>query len=204
MSFERFSSSDVYIYEHVGGFIECCGCSISEIDEDGFFGFAKLATPREALAHLDAHEDAGEDIGGARRRIEKEYEGNLDKKIEPYVEDPEVAERRRARTKEIFMSKKNKNELPKTHSVDEVDVLTAESLVSGFSECHDVVAETQKEMLDAVNVVMGIYMTHDLGKYDDRVKELDLIHTVIKSFGEKFDENYFEQLDEMKDSLRIE
>lgn len=99
MSFERFSSSDVYIYEHVGGFIECCGCLFSDWDTEPF---PKLKTPREALAHLDRHEEVGHDIGGARRRIEKEYEGNLDKEIEPYVTPPEVRERQRARMREIF------------------------------------------------------------------------------------------------------
>ena len=99
MSFERFSSSDVYIYEHVGGFIECCGCLFTDWDTEPF---PQLKTPREALAHLDRHEEVGHDIGGARRRIEKEYEGNLDKKIEPYVTPPEVRERQRARMREIF------------------------------------------------------------------------------------------------------
>lgn len=88
MSFERFSSSDVYIYEHVSGFIECCGCLLAdEIDSDKWL--LKLKTPREALAHLDVHEAAGHDIGGARRRIEKEYK-NLDAPIVPFFEDKEV------------------------------------------------------------------------------------------------------------------
>ena len=81
MSFERFSSSDVYVFEHVGGFIECCGCWLMA-DNDEWS--VKLATPREALEHLDIHEAVGHDIGGARRRIEKEYE-DLDAPIEPYV-----------------------------------------------------------------------------------------------------------------------
>lgn len=106
MSFERFSSSDVYIFEHVGGFIQCCGCWLS----DGGFGlsveendswFVDLKTPREALAHLDAHEAAGHDIGGARRRIEKEYE-DLDAPIEPYVRSEEEEARIRAKFKEIW------------------------------------------------------------------------------------------------------
>lgn len=84
MSFERFSSSDVYIYEHVSGFIECCGCSLVEPEDGELSGFANLKTPREALSHLDEHEAAGDDIGGARRRIEKEYD-NLDAPIEPYM-----------------------------------------------------------------------------------------------------------------------
>lgn len=86
MSFERFASSDVYIFEHVGGYIQCCGCWLSglgiSIEDDDYF--LNLKTPREALAHLDRHEEAGHDIGGARRRIEKEYE-DLDAPIEPYV-----------------------------------------------------------------------------------------------------------------------
>jgi len=90
MSFERFSSSDIYIYDHVGGFIECCGCSLAKNEDGGAFGFGftHLKTPREALAHLDAHEAAGDDIGGARKRIEKGYE-DLDAPIEPYVRDAE-------------------------------------------------------------------------------------------------------------------
>lgn len=83
MSFERFGSSDIYIYEHVGGFIECCGCSLADPEEHEIFGFMHLKTPREALAHLDLHEEAGDDIGGARKRIEKEYE-DLDVLIQPF------------------------------------------------------------------------------------------------------------------------
>lgn len=83
MSFERFMSSDVYIFEHVSGFIQCCGCSLVDPEDGEIFGFAELKTPREALAHLDLHEAADDDIGGARRRIEKEYE-NLDAPIPAY------------------------------------------------------------------------------------------------------------------------
>lgn len=85
MSFERFGSSDIYIYEHVGGFIECCGCLFSDWDSEPF---PQLKTPREALAHLDKHEEAGHDVGGARKRIEKEYT-DLDAPIELYVRDAE-------------------------------------------------------------------------------------------------------------------
>ena len=101
MSFERFGSSDIYMYEHVGGFIECCGCSLAEVDENEIFGFAKLATPREALAHLDAHESAGDDIGGARRRIEREYK-DLDAPIEPFVRSEEDEKRQRERLRKVF------------------------------------------------------------------------------------------------------
>jgi hypothetical protein len=80
MSFERFSSSDIYMYEHVGGFIECCGCWFVDWDSEEF---PHLATPREALVHLDRHENAGHDIGNARNRILKEYP-DLDIEIEPW------------------------------------------------------------------------------------------------------------------------
>lgn len=99
VSFERFSSSDVYIYEHVGGFIECCGCWFVEWDSGE--PFPQFKTPRLALQHLDLHERMGHNIGQARVSIEKEYP-NLDIEIEPYVPDPEVAEARQARLKEIF------------------------------------------------------------------------------------------------------
>ena len=81
MSFERFSTSDVYIFEHVNGFIQCCACSFVEIESS--VPWPELKTPRAALAHLDIHEMAGHDIGGARVRIEKEYP-NLDIEIKPY------------------------------------------------------------------------------------------------------------------------
>lgn len=83
MSFERFSTSDVYVFEHVGGFIECCGCSITMPWDGEVFGFARLATPREALEHLAQHELNGDDIGNARNRIIKEYP-DLDIEIRPY------------------------------------------------------------------------------------------------------------------------
>ena len=72
------------MYEHVGGFIECCACSLAMPEDQELFGFTWLKTPREALIHLDLHEEVGDDIGGARRRIEKEYP-DLDIEIQPYV-----------------------------------------------------------------------------------------------------------------------
>jgi hypothetical protein len=101
MSFERMSSSDIYIFEHASGFIQCCGCRLTEPEDYEDVGFANLKTPREALAHLDDHEAAGDDIGGARRRIEKKYE-DLDAPIEPYVTPPEVRERQLKRMRELF------------------------------------------------------------------------------------------------------
>lgn len=101
MSFERFSSSDIYMYEHVSGFIECCGCLFSGDWFKGDVTFPQLKTPREALAHLDKHEAAGHDIGRARVRIEKDYP-DLDIEIQPYVPDPATEEARQKRLREIF------------------------------------------------------------------------------------------------------
>lgn len=87
----------------------------------------------------------------------------------------------------------------KTHSVSEVDALTASATVSGYTECSTVVHNTIDEMLKNINGVMGIYMQEDLNRYEDRIKELNLMHTTIQAFSELFSDNYFETLDELKD-----
>lgn len=98
MSFERFSSSDIYMFEHVSGFIECCGCWLIDWDTEGF---PQLKTPREALSHLDIHEAAGHDIGKARVRIQEEYP-DLDIEIRPYKEDPEKLKEIKQKLKAFF------------------------------------------------------------------------------------------------------
>ena len=52
MSYARFSeTSDVYVFAHVGGFVQCCGCALG--DEWDFHSAA------EVVAHLREHEEAG-------------------------------------------------------------------------------------------------------------------------------------------------
>ena len=51
MSYCRFGEADVYIYESVRGFIDCCGCSLQEV--------AHFKTRSEAIAHLQEHEKQG-------------------------------------------------------------------------------------------------------------------------------------------------
>lgn len=92
----------------------------------------------------------------------------------------------------------------KTHSVSEVDALTASATLGGYVECSNVVHETMNQMLGNINGVMSIYMAHDLGKYADKVKELDLMYTTIQAFAELFESNYFEKLDELKDVVETE
>jgi hypothetical protein len=94
MSFERFSSSDIYMFEHVSGFIQCCGCWFGQLDDSD--PFPEFNTPLEALAHLDVHENAGHDIGEARERIIEEYP-DLDVQIEPYVQPPDFHEKLKAK-----------------------------------------------------------------------------------------------------------
>lgn len=121
MSFARFSDSDVYIFEHVGGFIQCCGCSLrydqgllrpteeriasyltkSDSEEDDGFDFVDLETPREALAHLAEHVKLGHDIGKARERILSEYP-DLDVRIQPYVREPESKKRVKQKLREAW------------------------------------------------------------------------------------------------------
>lgn len=101
LSFARFSNSDVYIFEHANGFIECCGCILTEPEPDEIVGFAKLTTPREAISHLEEHQDAGYNIGNAINRIKDTYE-DLDVTIEPYTPDPEQLERVRAKLRAAF------------------------------------------------------------------------------------------------------
>lgn len=96
MSYARMSdSSDVYIFEHANGFIQCCGCSITEPEDYEIVGFANLNTAREALAHLDEHVALGHKVPQkAFERIRKEHE-NLDAQIEEYITPPDVRERQR-------------------------------------------------------------------------------------------------------------
>lgn len=89
MSYARMSdSSDVYVFEHSGGFIQCCGCSITEPEDYEQVGFANLDTAREALAHLDEHVALGHKVPQAAfERIREEHK-NLDAQIETYVAPP--------------------------------------------------------------------------------------------------------------------
>lgn len=106
MSYARMNGvdSDVYIFEHAGGFIECCGCRLTAPEDYEDFGFARLSTAREALAHLEWHVREGDKVPErAFERIREEH-SDLDAAIEPYVTPPEVRERQLKRMRELFGS----------------------------------------------------------------------------------------------------
>lgn len=55
MSYARFSAdSDVYVYAHIGGFVECCGCRLGEQWD--------FHSPAEIVTHLREHEAAGHKV----------------------------------------------------------------------------------------------------------------------------------------------
>ncbi len=106
MSYARMNGvdSDVYIFEHAGGFIECCGCRLTAPEDYEDVGFARLSTAREALAHLEWHVREGDKVPErAFERIREEH-SDLDAAIEPYVTPPEVRERQLKRMRELFGS----------------------------------------------------------------------------------------------------
>lgn len=108
MSYARMSDdSDVYVYKHYAGFIECCGCRLTAAEEYEDFGFARLSTAREALDHLEWHVREGDKVPQrAFDRIREEHD-DLDAAIEPYVTPPEVHARRLAKMKERFNAKED-------------------------------------------------------------------------------------------------
>jgi hypothetical protein len=62
VSYCRFGDSDAYIFEHVGGFWQCCACWLEVEDgDDGeeFWKSADFATKEELLEHIDKHRKAG-------------------------------------------------------------------------------------------------------------------------------------------------
>jgi hypothetical protein len=102
MSYARFGwdGSDVYVFEHAGGFIQCCGCLLTEPEDGEDLGFANFKTPREALAHLEKHVSAGNCVPERTfERMREEYKDSMDTQIEPYVTPPEVEARRREKMK---------------------------------------------------------------------------------------------------------
>jgi hypothetical protein len=57
MSYCRFGQddSDIYLFDHVAGYFECCGCSLGK---DGMS--TQMSTIPEVLRHLNKHIEKGD------------------------------------------------------------------------------------------------------------------------------------------------
>lgn len=63
MAYSRFFDSDIYIYSHVGGYIECCACWLNEKLHGSLFGLSEKITNDDQLReHLDQHAQAGHEM----------------------------------------------------------------------------------------------------------------------------------------------
>jgi hypothetical protein len=63
MAYSRFFDSDIYIYPHVEGYIECCACWLNEKLDTGLFGLSEKIENDQSLSnHIDEHIKAGHDI----------------------------------------------------------------------------------------------------------------------------------------------
>lgn len=55
MAYCRFGpSSSVYVFEHVGGFLTCCGCRLGD--------FFDTTSRSEMIEHLNQHRSAGHTV----------------------------------------------------------------------------------------------------------------------------------------------
>jgi len=79
MSYCRWSDeSDVYLYAHVAGGWECCGCFLEEQ--------TTMTTLQDVLDHLQAHRDAGHKVlESAFDRVRSEIEEYGADSTSPYA-----------------------------------------------------------------------------------------------------------------------
>ena len=76
MSYIRFGweGSQVYIFEHVNGYIECCGCFLGEREHGMGFGRSQnFSTGAEAAKHIIDHLQAGHVVPDAWALMEELY-----------------------------------------------------------------------------------------------------------------------------------
>ena len=61
MAYSRFTNSDIYIYPHVAGYIECCACILNEPQDEYSLFSASLAiyNDDQLREHLDLHARVG-------------------------------------------------------------------------------------------------------------------------------------------------
>lgn len=93
---------------------------------------------------------------------------------------------------------KKDNGEPKTHTLKEVDRQTAESFIDGYAHGFGVFMGACEKSLRALDTTMGFYMEDELGRYDDRVKELSLAHSAIRFAMSQMDGSYDVEMRELK------
>ena len=64
MAYSRFTDSDIYIYPHVGGWIECQACWLNErSDEYSLFSMSEeIHDDGHLIVHVREHIKAGHDV----------------------------------------------------------------------------------------------------------------------------------------------
>lgn len=64
MAYSRFTNSDIYIYSHIDGYIECCACWLNENKEEYslFLDNVKIDNDVDLARHLKAHANLGHDM----------------------------------------------------------------------------------------------------------------------------------------------
>ena len=82
MSYARFGwdGSDVYVFTHVGGFIECCGCWLADDDTEEYYHYASFQayTTQEMVDHLKKHEETGHTVpSDVYDRLWEDHEENM-------------------------------------------------------------------------------------------------------------------------------
>ena len=87
---------------------------------------------------------------------------------------------------------------PHLYSSTEVDRQNSESFIDGYAHCFGVFMGACEKSLRALDTTMSFYMEDDLGKYDDRVKELGLAHNAIRFAMAEMDQAYDEEMRELK------
>ena len=64
MAYSRFYDSDIYIFPHIDGYIQCCACWLNE-NHDGYSLFlanVKIYNDLDLARHLKAHAEQGHDM----------------------------------------------------------------------------------------------------------------------------------------------
>ena len=64
MAYSRFMDSDIYIYPHIDGYIECCACWLNEKKDEYslFLANVKIYNDLDLARHLKAHAEQGHDM----------------------------------------------------------------------------------------------------------------------------------------------